>query len=231
MKLETVSRTFSAFQQQRLLEVDKRHIRITDLDGLTRTSRPGFIERKGKKSPQSGHQDLRKALSNHSGSRPRSNLAGEVTDGQRQRCSQPDGVAGVGDGVAGHHAADAGGLQACQRFGVKQRVNGHANRRGKPGLRQRRQQRRPVSGRWTRCHPAAPVCGRARTGLGQPDRYLAVAAPGFGHDGPGRTGEPCDFANPLRAFTVRADQQGLRQLAPASAPPVVRAATTVVGMV
>jgi CRP/FNR family transcriptional regulator len=37
MKLETVSRTFSAFQQQQLLRVDKRHIRITDLDGLTRT--------------------------------------------------------------------------------------------------------------------------------------------------------------------------------------------------
>ncbi len=36
MKLETVSRTFSAFQQQRLLEVDKRHIRIIDLDGLNR---------------------------------------------------------------------------------------------------------------------------------------------------------------------------------------------------
>lgn len=36
MKLETVSRTFSAFQQQRLLEVDKRHIRIVDLDGLNR---------------------------------------------------------------------------------------------------------------------------------------------------------------------------------------------------
>ena len=36
MTLETVSRTFSAFQQQRLLEVDKRHIRILDLDGLTR---------------------------------------------------------------------------------------------------------------------------------------------------------------------------------------------------
>jgi CRP/FNR family transcriptional regulator len=35
MTLETVSRTFSAFQQQRLLEVDKRHIRIIDLDGLT----------------------------------------------------------------------------------------------------------------------------------------------------------------------------------------------------
>ncbi len=35
MKLETVSRTFSAFQQQRLLEVDKRHIRILDLDALT----------------------------------------------------------------------------------------------------------------------------------------------------------------------------------------------------
>ena len=37
MKLETVSRTFSAFVQQRLLEVDKRHIRIIDLDGLTRS--------------------------------------------------------------------------------------------------------------------------------------------------------------------------------------------------
>jgi CRP/FNR family transcriptional regulator len=36
MKLETVSRTFSAFQQQRLLEVDKKHIRITDLDALAR---------------------------------------------------------------------------------------------------------------------------------------------------------------------------------------------------
>lgn len=34
MKLETVSRTFSGFQQQRLLEVDKRHIRIRDLDRL-----------------------------------------------------------------------------------------------------------------------------------------------------------------------------------------------------
>ena len=36
MKLETVSRTFSAFQAQRLLEVDKRHIRIVDAEGLTR---------------------------------------------------------------------------------------------------------------------------------------------------------------------------------------------------
>lgn len=36
MKLETVSRTFSAFQHQRLLEVDKKHVRISDLDGLTR---------------------------------------------------------------------------------------------------------------------------------------------------------------------------------------------------
>lgn len=36
MKLETVSRTFSAFQHQRLLAVDKKHVRITDLDGLTR---------------------------------------------------------------------------------------------------------------------------------------------------------------------------------------------------
>ena len=36
LKLETVSRTFSAFQQQRLLEVDKKHVRILDLDGLTR---------------------------------------------------------------------------------------------------------------------------------------------------------------------------------------------------
>lgn len=35
LKLETVSRSFSAFQRQGLLEVDKRHIRITDIDGLT----------------------------------------------------------------------------------------------------------------------------------------------------------------------------------------------------
>ena len=37
MKLETVSRTLSAFQQQRVLEVVKKHIRITDLDGLGRS--------------------------------------------------------------------------------------------------------------------------------------------------------------------------------------------------
>jgi CRP/FNR family transcriptional regulator len=36
MKLETVSRTFSAFQQQGLLEVDKRHIRIADMQALSR---------------------------------------------------------------------------------------------------------------------------------------------------------------------------------------------------
>ena len=36
MKLETVSRTFSAFQQQGLLEVDKRHIRIVDAAALAR---------------------------------------------------------------------------------------------------------------------------------------------------------------------------------------------------
>jgi CRP/FNR family transcriptional regulator len=36
MKLETVSRTFSAFQRQGLLEVDKKHVRITDIEGLTR---------------------------------------------------------------------------------------------------------------------------------------------------------------------------------------------------
>jgi CRP/FNR family transcriptional regulator len=35
MTLETVSRTFSAFQQQGLLEVDKRHIRIADMQGLS----------------------------------------------------------------------------------------------------------------------------------------------------------------------------------------------------
>lgn len=34
MTLETVSRTFSAFQQLRLLEVDKRHIRLVDIEGL-----------------------------------------------------------------------------------------------------------------------------------------------------------------------------------------------------
>ena len=37
MKLETVSRTFSAFQQQGLLSVDKKHIRILDLEALTQT--------------------------------------------------------------------------------------------------------------------------------------------------------------------------------------------------
>jgi CRP/FNR family transcriptional regulator len=36
LKLETISRTFTSFQQQRLLEVDKRHIRIVDLEGLKR---------------------------------------------------------------------------------------------------------------------------------------------------------------------------------------------------
>jgi CRP/FNR family transcriptional regulator len=36
MTLETVSRTFSAFQQLHLLEVDKRHIRLLDIDGLNR---------------------------------------------------------------------------------------------------------------------------------------------------------------------------------------------------
>jgi CRP/FNR family transcriptional regulator len=37
MKLETVSRTLSAFQQQRVLEVAKKHVRITDLDALSRS--------------------------------------------------------------------------------------------------------------------------------------------------------------------------------------------------
>lgn len=36
MKLETVSRTFSAFQQQGLLAVDKKHVRLVDIAGLTR---------------------------------------------------------------------------------------------------------------------------------------------------------------------------------------------------
>jgi CRP/FNR family transcriptional regulator len=36
MKLETVSRTFSAFQLQGLLTVDKKHVRITNPEGLTR---------------------------------------------------------------------------------------------------------------------------------------------------------------------------------------------------
>lgn len=35
MKLETVSRTLSAFQQSGLLEVDKKHVRIVDHEGLT----------------------------------------------------------------------------------------------------------------------------------------------------------------------------------------------------
>ena len=36
MTLETVSRTFSSFQQQRLLVVDKKHVRIVDPDSLGR---------------------------------------------------------------------------------------------------------------------------------------------------------------------------------------------------
>lgn len=36
LKLETVSRAFSSFQQQRLLEVNARHIHIIDRDALTR---------------------------------------------------------------------------------------------------------------------------------------------------------------------------------------------------
>ena len=36
MKLETVSRTFTLLQQEGLLEVEKRHIRIVDLEGLKR---------------------------------------------------------------------------------------------------------------------------------------------------------------------------------------------------
>ncbi|MBC7435015.1 MAG: helix-turn-helix domain-containing protein [Bdellovibrionales bacterium] len=36
LKLETVSRSFSAFQRHGLLDVDKRHINILDFDGLTR---------------------------------------------------------------------------------------------------------------------------------------------------------------------------------------------------
>jgi CRP/FNR family transcriptional regulator len=36
MKLETVSRTFTAFQQQGLLKVDKKHVKILDLAGLQR---------------------------------------------------------------------------------------------------------------------------------------------------------------------------------------------------
>ena len=36
IKLETVSRTLSAMQQQRTLEVDKKHVRIVDLQRLER---------------------------------------------------------------------------------------------------------------------------------------------------------------------------------------------------
>jgi CRP/FNR family transcriptional regulator, anaerobic regulatory protein len=41
MKLETVSRTFSLFQQQGLLAVDKKHVRILDLERLA-----GAVERR-----------------------------------------------------------------------------------------------------------------------------------------------------------------------------------------
>jgi CRP/FNR family transcriptional regulator, anaerobic regulatory protein len=42
MKLETVSRTFSAFVQRGLLEVDKRHIRIVDAAGLSAVFNAGL---------------------------------------------------------------------------------------------------------------------------------------------------------------------------------------------
>jgi len=42
MKLETVSRTFSTFQQQGLMEVDKRHVRITDIEALRRKFEAGM---------------------------------------------------------------------------------------------------------------------------------------------------------------------------------------------
>lgn len=37
MKLETVSRTFSSFQQSGVLEVDKKHVKITNMEALART--------------------------------------------------------------------------------------------------------------------------------------------------------------------------------------------------
>ncbi len=49
MTLETVSRTFSAFQQLRLLEVDKRHIRLVNLEGLKQAYSKGG---RGKAAPQ-----------------------------------------------------------------------------------------------------------------------------------------------------------------------------------
>ena len=41
LTLETISRTFSQFQKQRLLRVERRHIRILDLQGLTAIAGPG----------------------------------------------------------------------------------------------------------------------------------------------------------------------------------------------
>jgi CRP/FNR family transcriptional regulator len=34
MTLETVSRAFSSFQRQRIIDVDKKHVRILDLDAM-----------------------------------------------------------------------------------------------------------------------------------------------------------------------------------------------------
>ena len=36
LTLETISRSFTELHQQRLLKVDRRHVLILDLDGLTR---------------------------------------------------------------------------------------------------------------------------------------------------------------------------------------------------
>jgi CRP/FNR family transcriptional regulator len=41
LKLETVSRLFSRFQAEGLIEVEQKHIRIVDVDGLAALLRTG----------------------------------------------------------------------------------------------------------------------------------------------------------------------------------------------
>lgn len=47
LAVETVSRLFSRFQEDRLLDVDRRHIRILDMDGLNAVAHGGRSEKTG----------------------------------------------------------------------------------------------------------------------------------------------------------------------------------------
>lgn len=47
MTIETVSRTLSNFQKQKLIEIEHKHIRIKDLDALQNLCNPGAVQKHG----------------------------------------------------------------------------------------------------------------------------------------------------------------------------------------